>query len=107
MIKERKQRYLGRIEIFAEKEIIQDMISKGYPYIRIYEKLFNDKKINVTYRQFCRLLLQYLDIKSKNKRKNPNIIKNISSNKSIRTENKAKPFGQHDKNRRWDVNING
>lgn len=44
MIKERKQRYLGRIEIFAEKEIIQDMISKGYPYIRIYEKLFNDKK---------------------------------------------------------------
>lgn len=117
MLKEKKQRYLGRIEIFAEKGVIQDMLLKGYPHIRIYEYLSDDKKLTVTYRQFCRLLIQYFDIKAIIKRKNRRNSKNIQPLNPLNPENKiknsfnddvpkVKPFGQRDKKKRWDANIN-
>lgn len=52
----RLRRYAGRVEFFAVKEEIQELIQKGYGYKMIHEKLTADKKITMTYTTFYHYL---------------------------------------------------
>lgn len=57
--KDAKRRYIGRVEIFAAKSEIEQLIGQGYPYAWIFEKLQKEGKLSISYRQFCRCLKQY------------------------------------------------
>jgi IS30 family transposase len=63
----RLRRYAGRVEFFAVKEEIQELLQKGYGYKMIHEKLTADEKITIKYITFY----QYLKPGKKSAQKNP------------------------------------
>ena len=72
--KDKKSRYTGRVELFAAKEEILGLLDAGYSYAMIFEKLTGEKRLTISYRQFCRCLCQYCGVK-------PRVQKNTASSK--------------------------
>lgn len=64
-----KRRYIGRLEVFALKEEIQALLNAGHTYISIFQKFNDEQKLSICYRQFCRCLSQYCEIKVRNNKK--------------------------------------
>lgn len=58
--KDIKRRYIGRVEVNAARSEIERLISQGYPYAWIFEKLQKEGKVSISYRQFCRCMSQYV-----------------------------------------------
>ena len=67
--KVKKSRYIGRVEVFAAKIEISELLAAGLPYAWIYETLVKEKRLTVSYRQFCRCLALYCGVKVRPKKK--------------------------------------
>lgn len=67
--KEIKRRYVGRVEVKAAQAEIEAMLAAGQPYVWIYDKLADEGRMTVSYRQFCQCLVQYCGVKVRPKRK--------------------------------------
>ena len=67
--KEIKRRYVGRVEVKAARAEIEAMLAAGQPYVWIYDKLADEGRMTVSYRQFCQCLVQYCGVKVRPKRK--------------------------------------
>lgn len=69
----RLKRYFAKVEFIKNKEIIYDMISKGYPFKSIHEHLVDEGLTTMAYSTFvylCRKdekdqLLPRIDVKKK------------------------------------------
>ena len=69
--KDKKSRYTGRVELFAAKEEILGLLDAGYSYAMIFEKLTGEKRLTISYRQFCRCLCQYCGVKPRVQKNSP------------------------------------
>ena len=69
--KDKKSRYTGRVEVFAAKEEILGLLDAGYSYAMIFEKLTGEKRLTISYRQFCRCLCQYCGVKARVQKNSP------------------------------------
>lgn len=68
-----KSRYLGRVEVFAAREEIKALLEAGYSYAMIFEKLTKEKRLSISYRQFCRCLVQYCGVKVRVQKNSPTV----------------------------------
>ena len=68
-----KSRYLGRVEVFAAREEIKALLEAGYSYAMIFEKLTREKRLSISYRQFCRCLVQYCGVKVRVQKNSPTV----------------------------------
>ena len=80
--KDKKSRYTGRVEVFAAKEEILGLLDAGYSYAMIFEKLTGEKRLTISYRQFCRCLCQYCGVKPRVQKNSPAPSKLVSPPKA-------------------------
>lgn len=53
--KPRIRRNQGRIELLANRAVVDDLLAQGFDKIRIFERLQEDGAISMSYSTFCRV----------------------------------------------------
>lgn len=67
--KDIKRRFIGRVEMKAAQAEIEALLTAGQPYAWIFDKLTEEGRITISYRQFCRCLALYFGVRVRPKRK--------------------------------------
>lgn len=67
--KDIKRRFIGRVEMKAAQAEIEALLTAGQPYAWIFDKLTEEGRLTISYRQFCRCLALYFGVRVRPKRK--------------------------------------
>ena len=84
------------MEVFAAKEEILGLLDAGYSYAMIFEKLTGEKRLTISYRQFCRCLCQYCGVKPRVQKNSPAPSKAVSPPKRAALPHPAANFAKLD-----------
>ena len=90
--------YNGRVEIFSCMIDIERFLKDGHTYRNMYDILFKEKKISMSYYHFCALLKKY-------NLKKINIASILSKKYKESLENKLKSLPEKEYNEIKDINI--
>ena len=90
--------YNGKVEILACLVDIERLLNEGHTYRNMYDILFTEKKISMSYYHFCSLLKKY-------NLKKINVTSILSKKYKESLENKLKSLPEKEYNEIKDINI--